>query len=41
MRLADRAKFYDNSGSAARLVLAAKAGVVTWRAQPLPGWLKV
>ena len=39
--LADIAKFYDNSGSGHRLVLIAKAGVVVWQAERLPGWVKL
>jgi predicted ABC-type ATPase len=37
--LADIAEVYDNSGSRHRVVLAAKAGVVVWRTNPLPGWM--
>jgi predicted ABC-type ATPase len=39
LRLVDIAKFYDNSGGGHRLVLIAKAGVVMWQEEPLPGWL--
>ena len=39
LRLVDYAEFYDNSGDGHRLVLIARAGVVVWQAQPLPGWL--
>lgn len=41
LRLADVARFYDNSGDSARLVLAANAGVVVWRADPFPEWVKL
>jgi predicted ABC-type ATPase len=41
MRLADVAKFYDNSGECARLILVANAGIVVWQAEPLPEWLKL
>jgi len=41
LRLADIAKFYDNSGDGARLVLVAQAGVVVWQAEPLPAWVKL
>jgi predicted ABC-type ATPase len=41
LRLADRARVYDNSGNRHRLVLVAKAGQIAWRAQPIPEWLKV
>jgi predicted ABC-type ATPase len=41
LRLADTAKFYDNSRDQARLVLAANAGKVVWRAEPVPEWVKV
>jgi predicted ABC-type ATPase len=38
--LADVAKFYDNSGDGHRLVLVANSGIVTWRAEPVPDWIK-
>ena len=38
--LADEAKFYDNSGSDARLLLVARAGAVVWRQEILPDWLR-
>ena len=41
LRSADVAKFYDNSGECARLILVANAGIVVWRAEPLPEWLKL
>jgi predicted ABC-type ATPase len=41
LRLADTAKFYDNSGDGHRLVLVAHAGVVVWRAKAVPEWLKL
>lgn len=41
LRLADTAKFYDNSGGGHRLVLVANAGVVVWRAKVVPEWVKV
>jgi predicted ABC-type ATPase len=41
LQLADLTKFYDNSGSGHRLVLIAKAGVVVWQAEHLPGWVKL
>jgi predicted ABC-type ATPase len=39
LRLADTAKFYDNSGDDARLILVANAGVVVWRGKALPEWV--
>jgi predicted ABC-type ATPase len=39
--LADMARLYDNSGEGHRLVLIAKAGVVVWRAQQTPGWVRL
>ena len=39
LRLADTAKFYDNSGDDARLILVANAGVVVWRGNALPEWV--
>jgi predicted ABC-type ATPase len=41
LRLADTAKFYDNSGAGHRLVLVAKAGVLVWRAKVVPAWLNL
>lgn len=41
LRLADHARFYDNSESGHRLVLIAKCGVVVWQADPLPAWVKL
>jgi len=41
LRLADTAKFYDNSGDGHRLVLVANAGVVAWRAEPVPEWARL
>ena len=41
LRLADIAKFYDNSGDGHRLILIAKAGIVVWQEEPLPGWVKL
>lgn len=40
LRLADVAKFYDNSGDGARLLLIANAGIVVWQAEPLPRWVR-
>lgn len=40
LQSADIAKFYDNSGAGARLVLVANAGIVVWQAEPLPGWVR-
>jgi predicted ABC-type ATPase len=40
-KLADVAEFYDNSGGGHRLVLIAKLGAVVWRAEHMPGWLKL
>jgi predicted ABC-type ATPase len=40
-RSADVAKFYDNSGDGARLILVANAGIIVWQAEPVPGWLKL
>ena len=39
LRLADTAKFYDNSGDDARLFLVANAGVVVWRGEGVPEWV--
>jgi predicted ABC-type ATPase len=39
LRLADTAKFYDNSGDGHRLVLVANAGVVVWRDEAIPEWI--
>jgi predicted ABC-type ATPase len=41
LQLADIAKFYDNSGDGARLILVANAGIVVWRAEPLPEWVRL
>jgi predicted ABC-type ATPase len=41
LQLADVAKFYDNSGDGARLVLVANAGILVWQAEPVPEWLKL
>jgi predicted ABC-type ATPase len=41
LRLADVAKLYDNSADAARLILVAHAGLIVWRAERLPGWVKL
>jgi predicted ABC-type ATPase len=41
LRLADVAKFYDNSGHGHRLILVANAGTVVWRADPVPEWLRL
>jgi len=41
LRLAGVATFYDNSGDGHRLVLIAKDGNVVWRANPLPGWVRL
>ena len=41
LRSADVAKFYDNSGNRARLILVANAGIVVWQASPVPEWLKL
>ena len=41
LRLADVARFYDNSGDYARLVLVANAGIVVWQADPLPQWVEL
>jgi predicted ABC-type ATPase len=41
LRSADIAKFYDNSGDGARLVLVASAGIVVWQAEPLPEWVRL
>jgi predicted ABC-type ATPase len=38
---ADIAKFYDNSGNGARLILVANAGAVVWQAEPLPAWVRL
>lgn len=39
LQVADIAKFYDNSGNDAHLILEANAGTVVWRAEPLPEWV--
>ena len=41
LRLADVARFYDNSGDGARLILVADAGIVVWQAEPVPEWVKL
>jgi predicted ABC-type ATPase len=41
LRSADITKFYDNSGDRARLILVASAGIVVWRAEPLPEWVSL
>ena len=41
LQLADIAKFYDNSGDGARLILVANAGIVVWQAEPLPEWVRL
>jgi predicted ABC-type ATPase len=41
LRLVDRSAFYDNSGESARLILTAEAGVLLWRADPFPEWVKL
>ena len=41
LRSADVAKFYDNSGDGARLVLVANAGIVVWQAEPVPEWVRL
>jgi predicted ABC-type ATPase len=38
--LADIAKFYDNSGDSARLLLVTKAGVAVWQTASLPQWIR-
>ena len=40
LRLADIAKFYDNSGDGLRLILVANAGVVVWQTEPVPKWVR-
>jgi predicted ABC-type ATPase len=40
-RLADSAKFYDNSGASARLILVTHAGTVVWHAEKVPGWVRM
>ena len=41
LQLADVARFYDNSGDRARLVLLAYGGRIVWKADPLPEWLRL
>jgi predicted ABC-type ATPase len=41
LRLADFARFYDNSGDGPRLVLVAEAGQVRWQAEVVPEWIKL
>lgn len=39
LRSADVGRVYDNSGDSHRLILIARAGVIVWRAEPLPHWI--
>ena len=39
LRSADVGEVYDNSGDRHRLILIARAGVIVWRAEPLPYWI--
>jgi predicted ABC-type ATPase len=39
LRMADSARFYDNSGDSARLIVVARAGIVVWQADTIPGWV--
>jgi predicted ABC-type ATPase len=39
LRSADVGEVYDNSGDRHRLILIARAGVIVWRAEPLPHWI--
>jgi predicted ABC-type ATPase len=41
LRLADTAKFYDNSGDSHRLILVAKAGIVVWQEEQVPKWVRL
>ena len=41
LRLADFARFYDNSGDGPRLVLVAEAGQVMWQAEVVPDWARI
>jgi predicted ABC-type ATPase len=41
LRLVDTARFYDNSGDGARLILVANAGIVVWQAEPVPEWVRL
>ena len=41
LQLADIAKFYDNSGARAQLILVANDGIVVWRAEPIPEWIRL
>jgi len=41
LRSVDVAEFYDNSGGGHRLVLIAKAGIVVWREDRLPEWVRL
>jgi predicted ABC-type ATPase len=41
LRSADIAKFYDNSGDGARLILIANAGTIVWQTELLPEWVKL
>jgi predicted ABC-type ATPase len=41
IRVVDTAYFYDNSGDGLRLILTAEAGVVVWRENPLPEWVRL
>lgn len=39
LRSADVGEVYDNSGDRHRLILIVRAGVIVWRAEPLPHWI--
>ncbi len=39
IRLADEAKVYDNSGTDAQKVIAARNGVITWHIPNPPAWV--
>ena len=41
LRLVDAAKFYDNSEDRARLFLIMNEGVVIWRAERFPEWVRM
>jgi predicted ABC-type ATPase len=40
LRLADTARFYDNSEDGHRLILEANAGIVVWQSEVVPEWVR-
>jgi predicted ABC-type ATPase len=41
LRSVDIGNYYDNSGEAPRLILAAAAGAVVWQSDPIPEWVRL